>query len=454
MGTYIDLSGKKFGKWLVISRDSNIDKKNIYWVCQCECGCIRSVAGTSLRKGTSVSCGCEKNKETAKRTIERVEDMTGSKFGKWTVLKRDLSGDSNSKRGARWICQCDCGTIRSVLGYSLRTGKTTSCGCQRANKSKHSSKNESLIGKKFGFLTVIEIDKEKKGSGVFWKCICDCGNVKSYRTNILLSGKVVSCGCNNRKKSSDRKFIDMTNQRFGKLTIICLDHKKTDNQGNSKYYWKCICDCGNEKIVEGSVLRRGDTKSCGCFQKSEATKRAKERTIDFIGKRFGLLTVIERVPVCEASEISTWKCICDCGNVKFADGYYLRKGMISSCGCLAQSKYELYVLQYFNKKNYISSIDYETQKRFDDLRGVEEGLLSYDFAFYKNNKLFAFIECQGQQHYEPIEFFGGKEQFAKQQLHDELKKFYAKSIGIPLIEIPYTVESYNEVENILKNFGI
>lgn len=134
-----------------------------------------------------------------------------------------------------------------------------------------------------------------------------------------------------------------------------------------------------------------------------------------------MLTVIERVEL-EDSGYGKWKCLCDCGNIKLADGYLLRNGYISSCGCLKQSKLELFVLQYFEEKGYISSVDYEYQKRFEDLRGYGEGILSYDFAFYKNQKLMYLIECQGQQHYQPVEIFGGEDQFAKQQLHDELKK--------------------------------
>ena len=251
--------------------------------------------------------------------------------------------------------------------------------------------------------------------------------------------------------SSERNFIDITNQRFGRLVAIEVDHREIDSCGNSDYYWKCKCDCGNYIVVQGSVLRRGDTKSCGCLQSEESANRAKERTIDLTRKRFGLLTVVERVSVSDDSNFEKWRCICDCGNEKLADGYYLRKGMISSCGCLKQSKYELYVIQYFSEKNYESPIDYEYQKRFEDLRGYADGMLSYDFATYKNGKLFSLIECQGQQHYMPVGIFGGKEQFAKQQLHDEIKKEYAEKLKVPLIEIPYTVESYEEVKNILEN---
>lgn len=52
--------------------------------------------------------------------------------------------------------------------------------------------------------------------------------------------------------------------------------------------------------------------------------------------------------------------------------------------------------------------------------------------------------CQGQQHFHPVEYFGGEKQFEIQQLHDELKREYAKEyLKVPLIEI-----KYNEVTSI------
>lgn len=512
MGNFIDLSGQRFGHWTVIERDNEVKKKNIYWKCKCDCGTVRSVAGTSLRSGISVSCGCDKDRKTSIRTKTNVEDLLGQRFGRWTVIEQDLSDDNKSKRGARWICRCDCGNEVSVLSSRLRTGQTSSCGCLRYenkkyNKSdltgqkfgkwsvlkkdesqkgkgthyvcqcecgtirsispytlikgfskscgcgKHVPKND-LTGRKFGKLTVIGVDEEKRGRGIQWICKCECGNLKSYRTNLLIRGNVISCGCETRKMSSERNFIDISNNRFGRLVALQIDHKEADSLGNTDYYWKCQCDCGNTIVVQGTVLRRGDTKSCGCLQSEESAKRAKERTIDLVGKRFGLLTVIERVSLSGESSIATWKCKCDCGNEKLADGYYLKKGMIVSCGCLKQSKYEMFVLQYFEEKGYESPFDFEYQKRFDDLRGYSDGMLSYDFSVNKDGKIYALIECQGQQHYKPVEMFGGEEQFAKQQLHDEIKRDYAKKLNVPLIEIPYTVINYEEVKEILIERGI
>lgn len=58
------------------------------------------------------------------------------------------------------------------------------------------------------------------------------------------------------------KAIDITNQKFGKLTAI----KKAPSR-SGKTYWLCKCECGNEKEVQTTHLTSGATKSCGCFNK-------------------------------------------------------------------------------------------------------------------------------------------------------------------------------------------
>lgn len=58
----------------------------------------------------------------------------------------------------------------------------------------------------------------------------------------------------------------MENQKFGKLTVLEFSHRK-QRKDSKKYreYYRCICECGEETIVEKYNLRK--TKSCGCLRK-------------------------------------------------------------------------------------------------------------------------------------------------------------------------------------------
>ena len=53
-------------------------------------------------------------------------DMTGMRFGKWTVLERDPA-----KKKGMWVCRCDCGTVKLVSRRHLKDGGSVSCGCYR-----------------------------------------------------------------------------------------------------------------------------------------------------------------------------------------------------------------------------------------------------------------------------------------------------------------------------------
>jgi hypothetical protein len=63
------------------------------------------------------------------------------------------------------------------------------------------------------------------------------------------------------------KFIDLTNQRFGRL--LAMERNGTGNTGQAN--WKCLCDCGKVTNVLGDNLRRGLQVSCGCFHLEKIT---------------------------------------------------------------------------------------------------------------------------------------------------------------------------------------
>lgn len=117
-----DLSGKTFNRWRVIKKDKN---KNGYWICKCSCGTIRSVYGENLKLGKSKSCGCIQRDDIKRALKISREKEIGKKYGKLTVVGYYL--DDNSKYVD---VICDCGNRRKVMLINLKSGKTTSCGCE------------------------------------------------------------------------------------------------------------------------------------------------------------------------------------------------------------------------------------------------------------------------------------------------------------------------------------
>jgi hypothetical protein len=72
-------------------------------------------------------------------------DLTGKRFGTWTVIAK---GD---KPGAhrRWLCRCDCGIERDVAGPNLRSGLSTNCGCERQHVLAHGHAKRGKQGRTY-----------------------------------------------------------------------------------------------------------------------------------------------------------------------------------------------------------------------------------------------------------------------------------------------------------------
>ena len=72
---------------------------------------------------------------------------------------------------------------------------------------------------------------------------------------------------------------ELIGKKFGKLTVIELDHKEPYYLNGKiqhwKYYYRCICDCGKETIVNGSDIQSRHTQSCGCLQRVKTSKTNK-----------------------------------------------------------------------------------------------------------------------------------------------------------------------------------
>ena len=70
-------------------------------------------------------------------------DLTGQRFGMWTVLGE---AGKNKHRNVLWNCHCDCGEERKVVGACLRAGGSTSCGCVGV---------KDITGQRFGKLVAL-----------------------------------------------------------------------------------------------------------------------------------------------------------------------------------------------------------------------------------------------------------------------------------------------------------
>ena len=78
------------------------------------------------------------------------------------------------------------------------------------------------------------------------------------------------------------KKIDISGQKFGKLTVIC----GADNNKVGRTMWLCNCDCGRQKIVSTKLLKNGESSSCGCNWRVQNKKHSSWKGFGDIPKDF------------------------------------------------------------------------------------------------------------------------------------------------------------------------
>jgi hypothetical protein len=132
-----------------------------------------------------------------------------------------------------------------------------------------------------------------------------------------------------------------------------------------------------------------------------------------------------------------WECQCPCcGNTFYELPAKVNNGHTTSCGCQTQSFGERYIQLLLEDLNAV----FVPQYVFPDCNHINT--LRFDFAIFCNNNVLGLVEYDGKQHFEPIDFFGGKEGFTKTKIRDEIKNTYCAINNIPLLRIPYTLSLY------------
>lgn len=127
---------------------------------------------------------------------------------------------------------------------------------------------------------------------------------------------------------------DITGQKFSYLTAI----EKVE--GSRPCSWKCKCDCGKETIVPIYALTKNQVKSCGCLRYRPAVNAK-----DLTGKKFGMLTAIERLPGVKG-KVTRYRCRCECGAETIVQAGNLSSGHTRSCGGSIHTKKEFEILNY------------------------------------------------------------------------------------------------------------
>lgn len=196
--------------------------------------------------------------------------MIGNKYGKLTVIKKVRKAKNHD---TIWLCRCSCGKETEVFGGNLRRKNrgTKSCGdCYKFIPKVYKNtpyglkgnRFKDLTGKVFGRLKVLLLAGYNKDNKHVWTCLCSCGNKKDVVCNVLLDGRVVSCGCYWLEKISispgqaeiNSLFLDYQNGARNRKYSFTLS--KSDFETIIKQ--DCIyCGCKPSKFKQNSKSSKG-----------------------------------------------------------------------------------------------------------------------------------------------------------------------------------------------------
>ncbi len=150
-----DLSGERFGEWLVLRRDGATSSGQSRWLCECGCGAEQHVRRTLLKDGSSQRCmTCSKSARKGK-AVDKAESEIGKTYGLLSV-----KAVGRKRQRTILLCECSCGAEVMALAYDLRSGSQVSCGCYRRKAAAERRTTHGLS-------KTIEY---KSWSAMIWRC--------------------------------------------------------------------------------------------------------------------------------------------------------------------------------------------------------------------------------------------------------------------------------------------
>jgi hypothetical protein len=136
----------------------------------------------------------------------------GDRFGRLVAVE-EAGRDKHNH--LLWAFACDCGGRITTIGFDVKRGKTSSCGCLRKEVATDqiidvNSRRDIVypdIGDQFGRLVVVSEAERDSDGRRFFNCVCSCGNSEIRRVSsyALIKGRARSCGCTSREKLSARQ---------------------------------------------------------------------------------------------------------------------------------------------------------------------------------------------------------------------------------------------------------
>lgn len=197
-----------------------------------------------------------------------MNNIIGKTFGRLTVIEK--TNERYSDGSILYLCSCSCGNTIKTTSSRLKSGHVKSCGCTVYGLEKH-------IGERFGRLVVTSICRRRGVAKTYFECQCDCGNKCMVRSDSLISGLIVSCGCRNKEIKDNiylrnKDFVDGTN-----LGMIKPDRKLNSNNRTGV---KGVSFIASKQKYRAQITIKGKLINLGEYDTLEEAKIAREKGED------------------------------------------------------------------------------------------------------------------------------------------------------------------------------
>lgn len=366
-----------------------------------------------------------------RRTLKGYQKQVEEKFGEdYSIIGKYLN-DSTSIKTRHNLC----GTEWSISPKNLLRSKTGRCPkCYPRLNKKMSQKDfdkkiYELVGGEYTFLEPYKNAQTK--------ILCKhkkCGFTWGIKPANFISRKVRCPNCQNNVRKNDeffRKEISkLTHGEYSVIgeyvnaqTPIKIVHHKCNYVWSIKPY----------SFISGTRC----PKCNGGVSMSE--KEFIKRVAEVFGKEYSVLDKYKSAHTSIRVRHNR------CGEV-FQTKPYILIDLKRGCPVCRESHGERRIREYLIE----NQISFEAQKKFSDCKDR----LPLPFDFYLNDYNLV-IEYDGEQHFKPVEFFGGKKSYELRHKHDLIKDDYCKQKGISILRIPYTItDEYidSKIQKQLNNF--
>lgn len=166
-------------------------------------------------------------------------------------------------------------------------------------------------------------------------------------------------------KGHSRQKVDLTGQRYGKLTVI----GPAENIG-TRTAWRCLCDCGQETIVKTHHLRCGHTKTCGCQNGDGGPRKALGLTyidgtcVEMLAAKTVRKNNTSGVPgVCWQMKKKRWQAsICFKSKRRYLGSYEKFEDAVKARKRAEEEMFEPFLREFSNEIAHQTSIDRQQQR--------------------------------------------------------------------------------------------